>query len=129
MDTVTFQWIAGIIFSVLTLLAGWLFKFLSDKLSELKKENEKLREQLQVQKDYEKAENDKLRDSFDKKVAELHTRINNEGKEVGTRLNAQAKEHSDLKVTVTGFQGAFMTREEHQRFCNALQTRRQGGGA
>lgn len=129
MDAVTFQWVAGIAFSIVTLFAGWIFKFLTDKLSELKKENEVLREQLQSVKDYEKAENDKLRESFDKKVAELHTRINNESKEIGMRLTEQAKEHANLKVTVTGFQGAFMTREEHQRFCNALQTRRQGGGA
>jgi hypothetical protein len=125
----TYQILFGIALSVVSVLAGWLFKVLWAKLEDMKKENDKLREQLQAAKDYEKAENDKLRDLFDNKLAEVHTRINNESKEAGARLTEQAKEHSNLKVTVTGFQGAFMTREEHQRFCNALQARRSGGGS
>lgn len=125
----TYEVLFGVALTVITVLAGWLFKVLWAKLEELKKDNDRLREQLQSVKDYEKDQNDKLRDSFDNKVAELHTRINNESKEIGTRLTEQDKEHANLKVTVTGFQGAFMTREEHQRFCSALQARRQGGGS
>lgn len=124
----TYQILFGVALSAITILAGWLFKVLWAKLEDMKKENDRLREQLQGQKDYEKAENDKLRESFDQKVDRLHERINGEGKEFGNRLNAQTKDHNDLKVTVTGFQGNFMTREEHQRVCSALQARRQGGG-
>ena len=125
----TYEILFGVALTFITTLGGWVFKMVWAKLDELKKENEKLREQLQVQKDYEKAENDKLREGFDQKVDKLHTRINDEAKETNRRLTEQTNKHSDLKVTVTGFQGTFMTREEHQRFCNVLQARRQGGGS
>ena len=113
----TYQILFGVALTLVTTLGGWVFKMVWSKIEELKKENEKLREQLQKVKDYEKDENDKLRDFFDKKVETLHIRINDQEKATTKELREQMKKSSDLEVTLTGFQGNFITREEHRQVC------------
>jgi hypothetical protein len=92
MDLATFQWIAGIIVTLIFGLVGWIAKT-------YKEENKELRIEVE-----------KLRDSTEAKVEKLHVRIND-----------QAREVADLRTTVAGFQAVFITREEHSRCCVLLQ--------
>lgn len=92
MDLATFQWIAGIVVTLIFGLVGYIAKTYREENKELK------------------AEIEKLRDATDSKVEKLHMRIND-----------QAKEIADLRTTVAGFQAVFMTREEHGRYCQTQQ--------
>lgn len=116
MDPTTFQWLAGIAIVIIGALVSWVVKDFKEKLKEQREtnakqqdENAKLRAEIQNQERAERGENDRLRDSFDKKVDELHKRI-----------NGQEKKASDLEITLTGFQGVFISREEHARECQRM---------
>jgi len=96
MDLATFQWVGGIVVTLIFGLVGWIAKTYKEENKELK------------------ADLEKLRDSTDSKVEKLHGRI-----------NEQAREIADLRTTVAGFQAVFMTREEHGRYCVLLQQQHQ----
>jgi hypothetical protein len=39
------------------------------------------------------------------------------------RINGEARDLADARETLAGFQGTFMTREEHSRYCQQHQAR------
>jgi predicted NBD/HSP70 family sugar kinase len=103
-DLATFQWLAGGAMAVIIGLVGYIARETNEKLRDLRQEIKEA-----------KAENERLREALDSKADALHTRINNQ---VATS-NAQS-------VTLAGFQGTFMTREEHARHCQQHQHQPRG---
>jgi hypothetical protein len=98
-DLATFQWLAGGAVAVIISLVGYIARETNEKLRDLRAEIKEA-----------KAENEKLREALDEKADSLHTRINSQV----VTSNAQS-------VTLAGFQGTFMTREEHARHCQQQQ--------
>ena len=95
MDLSTFQWLAGSAIAVIVGLVSYIARETNEKLRDLRQEIKEV-----------KADNEKLRSALDEKADALHTRI-----------NAQVTASNAQSVTLAGFQGTFMTREEHARHC------------
>jgi hypothetical protein len=89
-DLATFQWIGGVAVVIILGLVGWIAKDNNEKVRDLREETTRLRNLL------------------DTKNETLHERINNE-----------ARDLADVRETLAGFQGTFMTRDEHNRYCQA----------
>lgn len=94
MDQATFQWLAGLAISGIVGLVIWIARDFNEKLRDCR------------------ADNEKLRDSLDAKALALHNRINEKEEQI-----------ADLRETTAGFQGVFITREEHARFCQQMRQR------
>jgi hypothetical protein len=84
-------------------LVGWIARDNNEKMRELREETQKLRD-----------DNAALRGVIDSRVEKLHDRINGE-----------AKDLADARETLAGFQGIFMTREEHSRYCQQQKQPRE----
>lgn len=99
MDLATFQWIGGIAVTVLLGLLGYIARDNNEKFKDLRQELKDARE-----------ETAQLRALLDTKNEMLHQRINGE-----------ARDLADARETLAGFQGTFMTREEHSRYCQQVR--------
>jgi D-Tyr-tRNAtyr deacylase len=91
-DLATLQWVGGVAVVIILGLVGWIAKDNNEKMKEM-------REDIAT-----------LRNLMDSRAEKLHERINEAVGDV-----------ADVRETLAGFQGTFMTREEHGRYCQQMQ--------
>jgi len=106
MDQSTFQWLAGIAIAAIFGLITWIARDMSEKIKEAKEDTDKLGGRIDRKFEATATSDQKTRETMDLKAEKLYDRI-----------NEQQKEIADLRETTAGFQGTFMTREEHARQC------------
>lgn len=106
MDQATFQWLAGIAIAVILGLIAWIARDMTEKIKEAKDDIDRLGGRIDRKFEATAASEQKTRDAMDVKADKLYDRINDQQREI-----------ADLRETTAGFQGTFMTREEHARQC------------
>lgn len=116
MDPSTFQWAAGIAIGIILALIAWIARDMSDKTKAVGEDLDKAAGRLDSKIGELSKEDRVVRDVIDQKIEKLHIRI-----------NEQAKEIADLRETTAGFQGTFITRDEHGRQCLQQQQNSRGG--
>ena len=112
MDLATFQWLGGIAILIILGLVGWIARDHNDKMKELKDELHETRD-----------ESARLRNLMDGKVELLLSDTNKKAEALHLRINSEARDLADVRETLAGFQGTFLTREEHGRYCQQQQQR------